>query len=257
VLWIIGLTEAGEIRPLSGYDTATWLAQIRAEFEGLAPSLLADLHVPVGPAEEVIALLFDAQRVPYVTKAQPHSVYEVPWREGTAIRSARRHELLSVLATVSQAPELEVLRAAMSWPEPSGSPASTFSRLTVSLYVTPPNSERVTIPFHKCDANLTVNGLARTREGLGLSVPQPGSLFGGGVASLLEYTPRELIIHGPGAFDLWATFSMTIGEAMPTAATVLLSLLPAGSRAAAVVDFNLVSAGGALVWPHTIKGERP
>ena len=105
VLWVIGLDENRGIVPVSIPDLADWVPQVSAQFDGgIAPSILLNLVVPAG-GETLTGLLFDTARRPYVVKNSAHGkpeggpvTLEVPWRDGTRVRSARREDLIRLLA---------------------------------------------------------------------------------------------------------------------------------------------------------------
>src|SRR5712692_8116422 len=103
ILWIIGIDEkAGLIVGAKHQDLASWWPQTQKEFPELAPELLSDLAVPVD-GQVVVGLLFDTSRAPFVVKNPSHgqaghpAQLEVPWREGTLTRSARRQDLIRLL----------------------------------------------------------------------------------------------------------------------------------------------------------------
>jgi hypothetical protein len=103
VLWVIGLDEIKGVVPISPIELADWRAQVEAEFDGIAPEFI-DLAVPTETGT-LVGLLFDTSRRPYVVKnpvfgkrgGGPASL-EVPWRSGTAVRSAKREDLIRLLA---------------------------------------------------------------------------------------------------------------------------------------------------------------
>lgn len=71
---------------------------------------LTDVIVPVRPGISVLALSFATDRAPYVVKTDGHGGVEreAPWRDGTTTRSARRRELLRILASRATVPAIEV-----------------------------------------------------------------------------------------------------------------------------------------------------
>jgi hypothetical protein len=85
-----------------------WYAQIQSRFDERAPSV-SDVNVSV-EGKVVVALVFVTDRAPYVIKAsQPGSVtHEIPWREGTAVRSAKRADMLRLMFALNQGNELRV-----------------------------------------------------------------------------------------------------------------------------------------------------
>lgn len=122
VLLLIGVDEkAGRITNASNVEVADWNATLRAEFDREAPSLIHTLPVHKEDTT-VVALLFDSSRAPYVLKNpvanQPGAgpvQFEVPWREGNAIRSARREHLLRILEPEARSPVLEILSGSMMY----------------------------------------------------------------------------------------------------------------------------------------------
>jgi hypothetical protein len=66
----------------------------------------------------LVALCFETDRAPYVvlnadfgTVRGDPAKREVPWREGNSTRSAKRQELLRLLAPTVRLPEVEILSA--------------------------------------------------------------------------------------------------------------------------------------------------
>ena len=78
---------------------------MKSHFDGQAPSV-QDLAVTVGDAV-VVALVFGTDRAPFVVKNPGE--FEVPWREATGTRSARRAELLTLLSPLQKLPSVEAL----------------------------------------------------------------------------------------------------------------------------------------------------
>lgn len=114
VIYIIGIDEqTGEIFDVSNTDVLDWWTQITGQFDQMPPEMMRHISVPVGNGgEHVIALAFASDRAPYVTKtgsAKPS--LEVPMREGTGTRTARRDELLRILIPAASAPRATVLRS--------------------------------------------------------------------------------------------------------------------------------------------------
>jgi len=95
ILWVIGVDQKGKAVPgVPDSDTAQWWPQVQRWFDGVAPRLV-DLAVP-HDSVTVVALLFETDRAPFVVKnpAGGKIGFEVPWREATSIRSARRDDLV-------------------------------------------------------------------------------------------------------------------------------------------------------------------
>src|SRR5437667_7296731 len=100
-LWIIGLDEKQGVVGVNRNDFANWWAQVKAEFEEVCPEL-KDHNVPIDD-KVVVALLFESDRAPYVIKSE-NQKFEVPWRDGTSIRSAKRQDLMKLYIPFAHKP---------------------------------------------------------------------------------------------------------------------------------------------------------
>lgn len=123
VMWIIGLGEDGRVSETRRESLGEWWPKVKGHFDGLAPDLL-DLWVPTGGDWPLLALVFDCNRRPFVWKNADYGAgdkveREVPWREGTLVRSARRDELLRVLVPPVPVPHVEVLAAFLTFRTPT------------------------------------------------------------------------------------------------------------------------------------------
>ncbi|MDJ0316171.1 hypothetical protein [Arthrobacter antibioticus] len=105
VIYIIGIDETnGAIHDLSGTDVLDWWAQITPKFDQTPPEMIRQVNVPIGAdGEFVIAIAFASDRSPYVVKTKT-PILEVPMREGTGTRSAKRDELLRLLIPTIKVP---------------------------------------------------------------------------------------------------------------------------------------------------------
>jgi len=114
VLWIVGLDDTRGIVDRGTTDIANWWPSVRSHFdEDTAPDLI-DVVVALGDGKSVHALCWETDRAPFVVKnASGHGTIqrEVPWREGTMLRSAHRSDLVRILAPMVRAPRLEVTEA--------------------------------------------------------------------------------------------------------------------------------------------------
>ena len=100
ILWLMGLDEKhGDVTGVDRNDLANWYPQLVKEFDGVAPSLLADLNMDVD-SKTVVALLFDTSNPPFVIKVPNTDRLEIPWRQGTRTRSANRSEVLRIFSLV-------------------------------------------------------------------------------------------------------------------------------------------------------------
>jgi hypothetical protein len=98
VLWLIGVDEkAGVVAGASHNELANWYPQLVREFDGVAPCLTADLNIVIED-KTIVALLFETSNAPFVVKVPNSDRLEIPWREGTRTRSAKRAEVLRMLS---------------------------------------------------------------------------------------------------------------------------------------------------------------
>ncbi|HKB68673.1 MAG TPA: hypothetical protein VKC61_22620 [Pyrinomonadaceae bacterium] len=98
VLWLIGVDEkGGVVAGASHNELANWYPQLVKEFDGVAPCLVADLNIAVED-KTIVALLFETTNAPFVVKVPNSDRLEIPWREGTRTRSAKRAEVLRILS---------------------------------------------------------------------------------------------------------------------------------------------------------------
>lgn len=151
ILWIIGLDEKSKsVTGASGADLENWWPQVKSYFPNqFAPELLKDLAVPVDNTS-VVALLMATDRAPYLVKNPAGGAIdaEVPWREGTSVRTARREDLLRILVPVSRLPVIEVISGFSRHQTGVNGDENWLHYL--NFYVTPVGGP-VTIPIHLCD----------------------------------------------------------------------------------------------------------
>jgi hypothetical protein len=110
VLWIIGVGDDGALYGVGEIELARWWPQVRKHFEEVAPEM-TDISV-WHDGKRFHGLFFRSDRAPYVVRADSAraDLLEVPWREGTATRSARRSELFRILSSTSSLPKVELSR---------------------------------------------------------------------------------------------------------------------------------------------------
>jgi len=223
ILWLIGVDEEKGIVGINNEELANWSAQVRAEFDGLAPQILRDLNVPVA-GTTVVALLFDTDRAPYLVKNPAYGQsnggpvqLEVPWREARSTRTALRSDLLRILSPIQQAPSFELLNAGLKvYPELGGRDAygdQTYSddpknltwKLYMEFYVAPRADAHVVIPFHHCGASFEIpRHIPRTQFESIVIEPRSSLYHRGGTVSRrtdslrIENTEDEVLINGPG-----------------------------------------------------------
>jgi hypothetical protein len=196
ILWIIGVDQEGAVVGARHEEMANWWPSVQKRFNELPPSLLADINVPAGTLT-VVALVFETDRAPYVVK-MTDDYLEVPWRDGTRTRSAKRGELLRILSPLQRKPNVEVLGGSI-YAGRSEPPRSDVLRLflAIKIYVVPCDKNELVIPFSKCEASIGGQGIQRQSLCEIRIAPPPGE-------SLSVGTRSEAIVHSAGELILTA-----------------------------------------------------
>jgi hypothetical protein len=242
ILWLIGIDE--KQKEIKGADTsidlANWYPAIESQFSELAPRLIP-LNISVDGVT-VVALLFETDRSPFAIKNSAFNTsgggsveLEVPWREGTRVRSARRSDLIRLLAPLELLPEISFLgdiklTARLEGRDPGGYPCSEELSLAAEMYIVPKNGNRIVIPFYQCSVELEIlrTPTFKTRN---IRMGSPGSLT-------IQATAHELIVDGPGRFSLTATAERLDVE-KNVAVRVSIYLWPAGAERPVVLTKTL------------------
>lgn len=247
ILWIIGLDEERGVVQFDSSELANWRTQVEACFQGLGPAM-QDLTVPTEDGL-LIALLFDTSRAPFVVrnpeygKASAGPVeLEVPWREGTQVRSARRDDLLKILVPLEKLPFLEALSCYASvfhnkevdpfaGSEIDKNPHLSWS-VSVTLYVTPRGIDRVVFPVHRARLTMHIDSDDNEMEMERLSMRAPLRYVSRGVepdSHTIASTHSEVIVDGPGRIEINGRFVEPVRELPITNKLhVKLNLTPAG-----------------------------
>jgi hypothetical protein len=250
VLWVVGLDERGAaIREASGDDIAAWSAQVFSRFDGIAPAL-THLVVPTRSAY-VVALYFETDRAPFVVR---NDVYgqtgagpverEVPWRDGTAVRSARREDLLRLLVPLRTLPTLERMWARLSAApvyDPRGGERLGFQwTATFAFYIVPASEAAIVVPYHR-SAMILHLGAATPRVVLDQfsCVPYAPHANGAHASPHLRASHTELLVGGPGAAIGYAYAAELPGVDDPDRlATPELQLIVASAHAGRNVELR-------------------
>jgi hypothetical protein len=155
----------------------------------------------------VCALVFDSNRAPFVVRNPAYGrtagtvvSFEVPWREGTAVRSASRNDLLRVLTPAASLPDVELLRGELSEDSSYGMSDRKYFKLEVPIYVAPRSDGITVFPFHRCWCDVETAGAVRKAKRFRirterfrdpLEVSEMPSV-------MLEHSSSELVARGPG-----------------------------------------------------------
>ena len=100
ILWIIGIDDkTGELFNVKD-DIGNWWSSVQSRFDGLAPTL-RDVTISIED-KNLRALFFETDRRPFLVKASAiKPELEVPWRDGTRVRSANRNDLIQLLTSTA------------------------------------------------------------------------------------------------------------------------------------------------------------
>lgn len=170
VLWLIGLDETKGVVGAAAADTAAWWASVAAEFVDVVPTP-TDVASVTNAGPVIVALHFTSEAAPYVVRNPAHGTAgnvverEVPWREATGVRSARRSDLVRLLLPQVREPRVEVLSASASVKldrhnKIDGMPVADWN-VYMSLYFEVDLGASVVIPWHRVEMTLTSGSVSR------------------------------------------------------------------------------------------------
>lgn len=156
ILWLIGVNENSGVCGVKSEELADWWPQVISAFDGAYPSM-KDVVVSSNGAH-VRCLYFETDRAPFLVKnstGQGAIQREIPWREGTATRTATREEVIRMLQPDLPLPEFEILGGSISAVESHLSSKDAL-RVTAKFktYLIPKTETALVIPFHRCSARL-------------------------------------------------------------------------------------------------------
>src|SRR6266545_3413460 len=265
ILWLIGVDEKQGVQGAAFQELADWWKQVQLEFDGITPAM-KDVNISWN-GHSVVALLFETERAPFVVRNPAHGKQgggsverEVPWREGTATRSANRNDLMLLLSPLQRVPRYDLLEGRLILF--SGNYADddrTFHtwRLNLTLYMYPQNDSRTVIPPHLCKASFEVAGHIEETYFHKVTFPVYGNSMTG------ETSGSGGIIDGPGLLFVDAIADLIPAEISdPGDARIKVDLRPADADRSIVVDevFHLASPGGGEQFRWTrnnyLTGER-
>jgi hypothetical protein len=258
IMWIVGADEkARKILGASSIDTATWYAQLKAQFADEWAPALQIFNIP-RDGTVVTAVIFDTDGVPFVVKA-PQGRTEIPWRDGTGVRSARRSEMFALLAEQAHLPDFQILFAeATAHPTARG----TWSwSVWVDLYVAPRNHSAITFPLHEMQAWIQ---RADGEERIPIhpiefrhSVTRRNDLGDSVSAHRIEIDGVQVTVTGPGLIVMQ---TQSDGPLDDTSTDVWrefhLVLVPAGGHIAAGLRATLASVAPKVTHAFTWRYER-
>jgi hypothetical protein len=221
ILWIIGLDEDGHrLTEVPEVDVTDWWQAMESRFDPPAPELEHNLVVPLGEGRAVTALRFLTDRSPYVIQCGDGSRSrdrEVPIRDGTGTRSARRDELLRLLIPAMALPAAELLSATLTASYSAGIQGkgdSTDVQFGARIFFEQPaGSEVVMLPAHQMHGRvLYARGLHSLRWKLHHRDPHTPLIFRTVDKPLalpkptygVSGSPDGAVITGPGTLHVTA-----------------------------------------------------
>lgn len=270
ILWVIGIDEgAGVVTGADHEELSSWHASVGSKFDELAPRLLKDLAVP-HQGKTVVALLFESDRAPYVVTIPDGGAVtkEVPYRVATGIRSAQRHDLLTILSPLQKAPEVEIVHCEMTLTRNvKGAPrvpAPRYWGLTTDVYIIPKSAAALTMPRHQghgyirdpvsCETYqfgsvLYIAPLTSTPMTMGIIVNQPKETQSVNV----EFSSSDAVLSGPAIVrvrGLWDKRKHPAGHEAVLDLVLTLGFAGLDQRATVECRLCLVSGSGSpySVW---------
>jgi hypothetical protein len=232
ILWLVGLDERDPSTPVVGVDAmeySTWWSQTSAQFVELAPEV-RELNVPTD-GRTVVALWIETTRAPFVVKNPMRGTpeggvaeTEVPWREGTSVRSATRSDLIRILVPAISMPEAEVSVCELSFElDPRRRSREEQYHLHMTVYLRMRLDGPVLIfPDHDARVEAVVDDELVVLRNVVLDAPS-------GQTSLLSQTPiaqtsergaGQLLVHGSGPIAIRASAPPEVGPMNPTGGSV-------------------------------------
>ena len=255
ILWIIGVDEKNGVLGADQKELADWFPRVQAQFNGLPPSVI-DLVVPY-ENKHVIALLFYSDRAPYVVKNPSFGSkgggpveYEVPWRESTSVRTARRSDLIRILTPIQRLPKVEVLSAFLEGmgrmdPVKRGFDTSQSKDFTwwlkLDIYFVP-QSEFTAFPLHHCSVTVSALPALSSNDFSRIEVsPPPSYPLTHQSPSLVTCTNSELILEGPGKVKFFASHVQPLfGGNLQNEAAAVLRLRPTNCDHTVIINCKFI-----------------
>jgi hypothetical protein len=208
ILWLFGADEkSGAVPGVGHVEVSDWYSGLKAQFDdSVTPDLNGHVNLTwpnkAGEVVTVIAMRFLTDQAPYVVKTGTPGGFshEVPWRNGTSTRSARRLQLLRLLSPIGKPPSVELLRAALEvkYNEHKNVAARCGIlewQLDLDLYFVPRTPDPIVIPKWQTLASFEVPGMAKRTKFPLLEYQKKH-------ASPVENHSLDLLVKGTGIASL-------------------------------------------------------
>lgn len=237
VLWLIGVDEATGVIGADTVEFSNWWQQVVSQFSELSPTVTS-VNIPI-EGKLVVALLFETDRAPFVVKNPKFGSSgagpverEVPWREGTRVRSATRADLVRLLVPLNSFPTVEVQDCTVSIYQTNQDRIPCGWLVQMKLYVLPSNDRQLVIPYHYCSGYLQIENVLEMTELVDIRLSD-GSR--GGTYRLDDQVPapsNEIIIQHPMQVTLYANANQALAKGTDYVheASIVLKLRPAGAN---------------------------
>ena len=174
VLWIVGADEENGVVGWDAPDFSEYLPKLWSYFSDGHPACTEVAFQFDG--FPCVALAFSTSRAPYLVRnpscGSERGVVierEIPWRDGTRIRTAKRDEVMRLLLDHTLTPQIEFFRghvALSEFVDASRPPATgqALLNLQIEFYAMPRDEMSVVFPLHRISARLTDHGNEYTSE---------------------------------------------------------------------------------------------
>lgn len=242
ILWIIGLDD--KHHKITGSDIgefSNWYAKLTSWFNGPMPypALHFNAH---SNGRMVAAIVFDTGAAPFVvkhplfgnTKGAPE--FEVPWRIGTATHSARREDLLRLLAPLVELPECELIECGLAQ-QPGGT--TSVLLLSADIYVASSSMTKFVIPRHKCSCRFRVDGQPHW-------VPMMVDFVGQPASPTLQFGETTIVVDGAAMIRINGGIAMSTGAFRKSKLEVAIDIGIATTSKTVAVRTNLVPQRGSV-----------
>jgi hypothetical protein len=241
ILWLIGVDQGTGMIGVRDEELANWWPKIQAEFEGVTPEL-REVNIS-WKGKSVVALLFETDRAPFIVKNPAYGQTgagpvqrEVPWRDGTGVRTATMNDLILMLSPLQRVPGYDLLNCHLEASEiqlDSRDPIHQRWKLNLSIYMYPKTNLPTVIPAHRCEASFEIPGSVEQTEFFMIRFPV---YHGEGWPS----PDTEGVIRSPGTLHLEAQVDLLPPlEVDPIDAHIKVKLHPADANHAVVIEQTL------------------
>lgn len=166
ILWLIGVDEKTGVVCGSKYEELSdWWNQMEAEFADRITPQIFPLNI-VWNGIPLVAIAFKTDRVPYVVRNPEFGkltgqtmAWEVPMRAGTALRTATRNDLITLLYPRLSLPRYELRAAELTLQDPAKNWENEHWQncvLNLDLYVSPQGKGKLYVPRDRCEISVEV-----------------------------------------------------------------------------------------------------